>query len=602
MSQKASRTVIVVLALLSITSQSKKAAQYNESTQPCSNGSSVKEAASTARMEDICFPQQLKKIKSTILKNLSCKEADVLRCYCLTSTINTMNVHFGLGHCLYGCFITENGSEYHEVSIVNYDRSGTCTLFNRTGLLCGSCRNNTGPAAYSFSLKCVPCSDETVWRHMLHYVAVAYGPLTVFLVIIVVFSVSVNSAPLHGWMFVCQIISSSSHMRTFTSLAEINHSDHYSYKIMGTIYGIWNLDFFRSVYHPFCLHPGWSTLQVMSLDYLIAAYPLVVIVLVYALVELHSRDYRPVVAIWRPFHYCFARFRHQLDIRTSLVDAFGTFFSLSYVKMLSTTVDLMIASEVWMDDKTPQLHMYYDGNMQFFKGEHIPFGVIGITIFFFCNVLPLILIVLYSFRQTQKFFNFFPSSFTYIFRPFMECLLGCYKDGTNGTRNCRCFAIVYHIARIALYACFLWTESPFYYTVATYTCILTGLLVAIIQPYKSAVYNTLDTGLILTLALGTVGVSAYFIANVNDPLNVETARVMCFGSLLLPLFYAIGYVTYHVYATKKLPHRCLKGILYCLLSVLRCARKLKATEMADLSERTVLIQRPTHSDVCISSH
>jgi len=98
MSQKASRTVIVVLALLSITSQSKKAAQYNESTQPCSNGSSVKEAATTARMENDCFPQQLLRNKA-IAKNLSCGEAAVLRCYCLTSTINTTNVHFGLGHC-----------------------------------------------------------------------------------------------------------------------------------------------------------------------------------------------------------------------------------------------------------------------------------------------------------------------------------------------------------------------------------------------------------------------------------------------------------------------------------------------------------------------
>ena len=70
----------------------------------------------------------------------------------------------------------------------------------------------------------------------------------------------------------------------------------------------------------------------MSLDNIIAAYPLVIIVIMYVLVDLHSRDCRPVVVMWRPFHYCFARFRHQLNIRTSLVDAFGTFFSLSYVK------------------------------------------------------------------------------------------------------------------------------------------------------------------------------------------------------------------------------------------------------------------------------
>lgn len=31
-------------------------------------------------------------------------------------------------------------------------------------------------------------------------------------------------------------------------------------------YAIWNLDFFRGVYKPFCLHPDLSMLQVICLD------------------------------------------------------------------------------------------------------------------------------------------------------------------------------------------------------------------------------------------------------------------------------------------------------------------------------------------------
>ena len=169
-----------------------------------------------------------------------------------------------------------------------------------------------------------------------------------------------NTAPLHGWIFVCQVIAASNHMRVTTTMAENGSIPNYSYKTFGTVYGIWNLDFFRSLYPPFCLHPSLNTIQVMSLDYLIAAYPIAIIVLMFILVDLHSHDCRLIVVMWKPFRYCFARFRHNLNIRTSLVDAFGTFFTLSYVKILSTTSDLLFLTYVWDKHDHKSSHVYFD--------------------------------------------------------------------------------------------------------------------------------------------------------------------------------------------------------------------------------------------------
>ena len=42
--------------------------------------------------------------------------------------------------------------------------------------------------AYSFSLKCVPCTNESLWTTVPLYILVAYGPLTVFLAVIVTFT------------------------------------------------------------------------------------------------------------------------------------------------------------------------------------------------------------------------------------------------------------------------------------------------------------------------------------------------------------------------------------------------------------------------------
>ena len=154
---------------------------------------------------------------------------------------------------------------------------------------------------------------------------------------------------------------------------------------------------------PFCLHPSLTTLQVMSLDYLIAVYPLAVILLVYAMVHLYSHNYRPFVYVGRLFHYCCIHFRHRLDIRTSLVDAFGTFFSLSFIKFLSTTADLVSVTTVWnTNDNTTSLRVYYEGTEELFRGRHIPYVVVGITVTIIYNLLPIVLILIMHFPEVMS--------------------------------------------------------------------------------------------------------------------------------------------------------------------------------------------------------
>ena len=149
----------------------------------------------------------------------------------------------------------------------------------------------------------------------------------------------------------------------------------------------------------------------MSLDYIIAAYLLVIILVMYLLVDMYSHNCQPVVVVLRPFQYCFIRFRHQFNIRTSLVDAFGTFFSLSYVKFLSTTADLLAPTRVW-DYNRSSYRVYYDGTMEMFKDRHIPYVVMAVFVGLLCNMLPLVLILLlnYSFRKTHVILNCLPLS------------------------------------------------------------------------------------------------------------------------------------------------------------------------------------------------
>ena len=43
-----------------------------------------------------------------------------------------------------------------------------CGAFNRTGPLCGSCRNGTYASAYSYDLSCISC--EPSWLDIIKYI------------------------------------------------------------------------------------------------------------------------------------------------------------------------------------------------------------------------------------------------------------------------------------------------------------------------------------------------------------------------------------------------------------------------------------------------
>ena len=94
--------------------------------------------------------------------------------------------------------------------------------------------------------------------------------------------------------------------------------------------------------------------------------------------------------------------------------------------------------------------VYYDGTIETFKGQHIPYAVLGMLVVLFCNVIPTILILLHSFHKTHTILNHLPLSVQTTLFPFMDNILACYEDGTNGTRNCCYFGVVYPLVFIRM--------------------------------------------------------------------------------------------------------------------------------------------------------
>ena len=224
------------------------------------------------------------------------------------------------------------------------------------------------------------------------YMAIAFLQLTALFVVVVTFRVSATSGLLNVFVLVCQTVSAPAVVRvikTHTTNLKLQS------RIGLSLYGIWNLDFFRLLYHPFCLHPEMTALQVLALDYAIAVYPLLLIVFTYLLVEMHDHNVRIVVWLWKPFHAYFVHFRKKSNVKGSLINAFATFLLLSYVKFLHTSFAFLFSVNVYNIYGRSKRYLFYDGTVEYFGPEHLPFAILALGVLLVFNIFPLFLLVLY---------------------------------------------------------------------------------------------------------------------------------------------------------------------------------------------------------------
>ena len=489
-------------------------------------------------------------------------EVGVLIGYCMT--MNSKRSEVVVGSCP---FITQTYGNTH-IHVPNKSAQldgAVCNFTHRTGQLCGQCVNGTSPPVYSYYPQCVKCPAGT--NNWAKYLAVSLLPTTLFFLATVILRFRATSPNLNGFILLCQIVTSPVILRRCGSQFYMHrHTPEYLHvRVVGEVYlsyaSIWNLDFFRLVYPPFCLHPNTTTLQVLSLDYIIAAYPLVLIILTYILVTLHYYNCRLVVCLWRPFLRCCIRFKRQCDIRNSLVDVFATFLLLSYVKFLSVSFDILTPSLVWNMTWTRQpTVLYYDGSVEYFSREHLPYAILAIIVLLVFTLLPIALLCLYPCHCFQRLLNVCHLRYQPL-RTFMDAFQGCYKDGTNGTRDCRFFAAVYLITRVAVHLSLVFTLVLYNTSVFITLLLIVILLLSGFQPYKKQFYNVLDT-FFLVSAVSFMS-SAWILQDFNTKLIEIGDRVIFLSLAPIPVVYPLCVVLYYVWKKSRRLQSATEWIRAC---------------------------------------
>ena len=174
------------------------------------------------------------------------------------------------------------------------------------------------------------------------YPAASYWQPFFHLLFVVLFlRINATSSHLHGF-----ILFISVHMFIRPTYIATRNSPKLleAVRFIPGFYGIWNMDFFRSANLGICLRT--DTLLSLALELLVGLCPLLLMLLSYLVLHLYRLNFRPVVVVWKPFRVLLNFFNKTWSIKTSLVDAFCTFFFLCYAKFLAIAHDLLAPVKV----------------------------------------------------------------------------------------------------------------------------------------------------------------------------------------------------------------------------------------------------------------
>ncbi len=420
----------------------------------------------------------------SLLGTIQCSDKDnsvsVKSCYCMTFDNDTLNSV--VAFCFYTCstlYKNYLSNFFHKIrtNMTTELNKEVCGWFNRRGTMCGECIEGYGLPVYSYSLSCVECTHYKY--NWIKYIAVAYIPLTLFLIVVITFRISATSGSMVGYVTVSQLVAT----RTLVTLyyVVVNKSKW----ILG-YYSIWNLDFFRAYYPPFCIHPNMPALQVVSLDYIVAVYPMIMILLTYVVITLRDH-FSLVMWLCRPMYTCLHRFRKEWEVNNSLIGAFATMLLLSYVKILNVTYDILTPRYLhYMNGSHSKYYVANDINTPYLSETHLPYFILALAMSFVFNIVPLLLLCLYPCRCFQRCLNRTGLQYQALYT-FMDAFQGCYK---HKPYNLRYFSAYFFLVQITNMTIFLLDEIR-YHPSASYMLTVVVIALCIARPYRNKWHSIL---------------------------------------------------------------------------------------------------------------
>ena len=365
-----------------------------------------------------------------------------------------------------------------------------CEDINRKETLCSQCMSGYTVSVNTYDLKCVP-DKECNW--FLTLLAV-FGPLTIFYLIVFLFRINAAAPYISLVILLAQVISTIPVANVI--LSEYISKSNIANKFLISIYSVWNLDVLQVYMPPMCLGKHFGNLQVLAFQYLIALYPLILVLVTYALAELHARQWWCVYWLLWPIVKLFKVLRIPIDPMRSIMNTFATFVLLSVTKFTIVSVNLLAYVNLYDVNGTVVAKApLYDGNSKYFGTKHLPYTVLAVVVLLFCNVLPLLLLFLSPMRSFQRCLRSCCCSFrcVHFVNTFLEVFQGHFKDRVSHHRDYRFVAGLQFLLRLFVLVIYSIIQNPeLINLISAVIFLLWSVGVLMFKPYKRELHNVLE--------------------------------------------------------------------------------------------------------------
>ena len=265
-----------------------------------------------------------------------------------------------------------------------------CNSLNRRGTLCGKCEHGYSPSVNAFGLVCANCSDISPLWSLFILIFRDLGLIAVLFFLFFFFDIKIVSARANALMFFAQVvpiaftIDAAGTLQVFKNNTRTQMILTGMYKVPLSVFNL-DLDWFS-----LCLSPNLSPLAFISLGYVIAAFPLLLILIVLCVSEMNDYGVRPVRCLLLPLQYLMHRFHQRFRIKANLAHTFATFLQLSYTRFTLVSFFLLNRTPVY-DNGGHAIGpgvVYYDGTLDYLRGGHIKYFLIAMVVMLIFVILP----------------------------------------------------------------------------------------------------------------------------------------------------------------------------------------------------------------------
>ena len=376
-----------------------------------------------------------------------------------------------------------------------------------------TCEDGQAVPINSFQLSCYDCDSTSLVYGWLIFMFVQILPVTLLVLLIITLNINLTQGSASGYIFYCQLLSTSFPGLKTRYPAWLPLHVRETNPITFLPFSIWNLNFLTAL--PTCIsYPSISEkisngipvfitcsmdqLGAISFWYLIAAYPMVLLILLYIWLMMNEKGFMCVVYITRPIHHLLARFWHMFDIEPSLIHSIASVYVLCFMQFTATSLKLL---SFYINDDDEDVTFYYDHSLHYFGWPHSLAGLFGITILI---IIVIVHVFFYPFKWFQRLLHKIKLH-KQLLVALADVFTGPYKDGSDNSKDYRWFAGLYLLLRVVFISLYILNHFSFTPSIVVGLQLVLTLLICIglniFRPYKRNIHNFSESSLWLLLSI-----------------------------------------------------------------------------------------------------